>query len=64
MRCGITSSASTPRLRLTGRESGIEVDRVWVYLFTVRDGKLLRQDGFDGREAAEQALAAGDSAQA
>jgi uncharacterized protein len=35
------------RLRLVGRKSGIEVDREWVYLFTVRDGKLLRQDGFD-----------------
>lgn len=40
------------RLRLKGRESGIEVDREWAYVFTVCDGKLLRQDGFDGREPA------------
>lgn len=38
------------RLRLRGRRSGIEVDREWIYVFTVRDGKLLRQEGFDGRE--------------
>jgi ketosteroid isomerase-like protein len=38
------------RLRLRGRRSGIEVDREWFYVFTVRDGKLLRQEGFDGRE--------------
>lgn len=35
------------RLRLTGRRSGIVVDRRWAYLFRVRDGKLLRQEGFD-----------------
>jgi ketosteroid isomerase-like protein len=44
------------RLRLTGRRSGIEVDRRWIYVFTIRDGKLARQDGFDsdveGRRAA------------
>ncbi len=45
------------RLRLTGRRSGIEVDREWVYVFTVRDGKLLRQDGFDDMAAAQRALA-------
>src|SRR5690348_412229 len=30
------------RLRLVGRHSGIEVDREWIYVFTVRGGKLLR----------------------
>ena len=35
------------RLRLTGRRSGIEVDRTWIYVFTIRAGKLLRQEGFD-----------------
>ena len=34
---------------LRGRQSGIEVDRVWQYVFTTRDGKLLRQDGYDDR---------------
>ena len=33
------------RLRLVGRHSGIEVDREWIYVFTIRDGKLLRQEG-------------------
>jgi hypothetical protein len=37
------------RLRLRGRRSGIEVDREWIYVFTVRHGKLIRQDGFDER---------------
>jgi ketosteroid isomerase-like protein len=45
------------RLRLMGRRSGIEVDREWSYVFTVRDGKLLRQDGFDSE--AEGLRAAG-----
>jgi ketosteroid isomerase-like protein len=45
------------RLRLVGRKSGIEVDRVWIYVFTVRDGKLLRQDGYD--DPAEGLRAAG-----
>lgn len=35
------------RLRLVGRNSGIEVDREWIYVFTMRDGRLLRQHGFD-----------------
>ena len=37
------------RLRLRGRRSGLEVDREWIYVFTVRHGKLIRQDGFDER---------------
>ena len=46
------------RLQLVGRESGMTVAREWWYLFTVRDGKLMRQDGFDDREAAFQAFRA------
>ena len=45
------------RLKLRGRRSGIEVDREWVYVFTVRHGKLFRQEGFDDR--AEGLKAAG-----
>jgi ketosteroid isomerase-like protein len=45
-------AAMRARLRLTGRESGIEVDREWWYVFAVRDGKLMTQHGFDDREAA------------
>lgn len=44
------------RLHLVGRNSGIEVDREWIYVFTVRDGKLLRQDGYDELADAEIAL--------
>jgi hypothetical protein len=33
------------------------VDRLWQYVFTVRDGKLLRQDGYD--DEAEARTAAG-----
>jgi uncharacterized protein len=47
------------RLTLEGRKSGIPVDREWIYVFTVRDGKLLRQDGYDDMPAAEQALEGG-----
>lgn len=35
------------RLSFVGRRSSVEVDREWAYCFTVRDGKLVRQDGFD-----------------
>jgi ketosteroid isomerase-like protein len=35
------------RLRLVGRHSGIEVDRQWIYVFTVRNRLLLRQVGYD-----------------
>src|SRR3954453_23865078 len=42
-------------LRLRGLRSGIWVEHRWAYLFTLRDGKLLRQDGFDDKA---QALAA------
>jgi uncharacterized protein len=45
------------RLKLVGRHSGIGVDREWIYVFTVRDGKLLRQVGYD--DAAEGLRAAG-----
>ena len=45
------------RLKLLGRRSGIAVDREWRYVFTIRDGRLLRHDGFD--EEAEALKAAG-----
>jgi ketosteroid isomerase-like protein len=45
------------RLKLQGRRSGIKVDREWIYVFTVREGRLLRQDGFD--DPAEGLRAAG-----
>jgi ketosteroid isomerase-like protein len=43
-------------LQLEGRKSGISVNREWYYVFTVRDGMLLRQDGYDDRATAEAAL--------
>jgi ketosteroid isomerase-like protein len=49
------------RLRLVGRHSGVEVDREWIYVFTVSDGKLLRQEGYD--DEAEGLRAAGLSGQ-
>jgi ketosteroid isomerase-like protein len=42
-------------LRLRGLRSGIWVERRWAYLFTVRDGRLLRQDGFDEKAHHEEA---------
>jgi ketosteroid isomerase-like protein len=44
------------RLQLVGRKSGIEVDREWIYVFVVRDGKLARQDGFDQMDDARAAF--------
>jgi ketosteroid isomerase-like protein len=37
-------------LWLRGLRSGIEVERRWCYVFTVREGRLLRQDGYETRE--------------
>ena len=42
-------------LKLKGLRSGIWVEHRWVYLFTLRDGKLLRQDGFDDKAQALEA---------
>jgi ketosteroid isomerase-like protein len=44
------------RLELEGRRSGIAVTHNWEYVFTVRAGKLLRQDGFDDPAEAEAAF--------
>jgi ketosteroid isomerase-like protein len=44
------------RLWLRGLRSGIEVERRWAYLFTVRGERLLRQDGYDTKEQALEAL--------
>jgi len=46
----------TALLRLRGLRSGIWVEHRWAYLFTLRDGKLLRQDGFDNRAEALEAV--------
>jgi len=43
-------------LWLRGLRSGAAVERRWAYVFTIGDGKLLRQDGYDDREQALQAL--------
>ena len=45
------------RLHLRGRESGVVVHREWFYVFSVREGKLFRQDGYDDRASAERAFA-------
>jgi hypothetical protein len=46
----------TALLRLRGLRSGIWVEHRWAYLFTIRDGKLLRQDGFDDKAQALEAV--------
>jgi hypothetical protein len=43
-------------LRLRGLRSGIWVEHRWAYLFTVRGGKVLRQDGFDEKAQALEAV--------
>jgi hypothetical protein len=42
-------------LRLKGLRSGIWVEHRWAYLFTLLGGKLLRQDGFEGKAQALEA---------
>ncbi len=43
-------------LRLRGLPSEIWVERRWAYVFTVRDGLILRQDGHNTRDEALAAL--------
>ena len=43
-------------LWLRGLRSEIAVERRWAYVFTVRDGRLLRQDGYNTREEALAAI--------
>jgi hypothetical protein len=43
-------------LRLRGLRSGIWVERRWAYIFTVRDGLILRQDGYNTRGEALAAI--------
>jgi ketosteroid isomerase-like protein len=43
-------------LRLRGLRSAIWVEHRWTYLFTVRDGKLLRQDGYHDKAEALEAV--------
>lgn len=44
------------RLALLGLRSTAWVERRWAYVFTIRDGLLSRQDGFDDRAAALEAV--------
>ena len=46
------------RLKLKGLRSGLWVEHVWAYLFTIGEGKLLRQDGFNTKAEALEAAAA------
>ena len=46
-------------LWLRGRRSGVEVERRWAYLFTIRGGRVLRQEGFADREQAMAYIASG-----
>lgn len=42
-------------LRLRGLRSAIDVERRFAYVFAVRDGRILRQDGYDDRAQALEA---------
>ena len=46
-------------LKLRGRNSGADVQHRWVYLFTIRDGKVVSQVGFDNKDDALRAAQAG-----
>jgi ketosteroid isomerase-like protein len=43
------------RLRFTGRGSGVDIDRLWRYVFSVCEGKLLSQQAFDDDAEARRA---------
>ena len=43
-------------LWLRGLRSDIPVERRWAYVFEIRDGKLARQDGYEDKDHALQAI--------
>lgn len=43
-------------LWLRGLRSGIPVERRWAYVFEIRDGKLARQDGYEDKDQALEAV--------
>ncbi len=47
------------QLHLRGRESGVEFDQSMTWLFTLREGKLLRYEVFDDRDEARRAAGLG-----
>lgn len=47
-------------LWLRGLRSGIPVERRWAYVFEIRDGKLARQDGYENKDQALQAIGSQD----
>lgn len=44
------------RLIGRGKTSGIAVERIWAYVWTVRGQKILRMDGYSSREEALKAV--------
>jgi hypothetical protein len=44
--------------RATGRASGIQLHGVFVWNYTLRDGRIIRVEGFDSREQAIAAVEA------
>jgi ketosteroid isomerase-like protein len=46
-------------LALRGIRSGIEVERRWIYLLRIRDGRIMSQIGYDSKEAAVEAAQSG-----
>jgi len=43
------------RLAGRGKKSGVEVSRVWAYVWTLRENKALRMEGYASRDEALQA---------
>ena len=43
------------RLVGRGKKSGVEVSRIWAYVWTLRDNKALRMEGYASRHEALQA---------
>ncbi|HST32653.1 MAG TPA: nuclear transport factor 2 family protein [Solirubrobacteraceae bacterium] len=46
------------RLIGRGKTSGVAVERIWAYVWTVREQKVLRMDGYSSREEALKAVGA------
>jgi ketosteroid isomerase-like protein len=48
-------------MRMTARTKGLEVDEVWSSLSTLRDGKIVRVQGFTNHDGALKAAALRDT---
>jgi hypothetical protein len=54
--CAVFDRLMIASLRLRGLRSELTVERRWAYVFNLRDGRVLRQIGYNTKDQALSAL--------